>query len=92
MAKTRVVFNFDNRSLAGLQQLKEQTKVATLGDVVSDSLQISHALMTQAANGFSEVVVRNPKTNAERVMVIPNLNPANMTIEVQDLNSEDKPK
>jgi hypothetical protein len=74
MAKTqRVVFSFDERSLEGLQKIKEQGRFASMGEAVRESLQISRALQSQATQGFSEIVVRNPETKEERVIVIPTL-------------------
>src|SRR6266436_6307830 len=76
MAKTRrVVFSFDERSLESLQKITEQGRFASMADTVRESLQISRALQTQAQQGFTEVILRNPETNQERVLVIPNLQP-----------------
>jgi hypothetical protein len=44
-----------------------------MANVVRDSLQISRALQQQAEQGYSEVIVRNPETGEERIVVIPNL-------------------
>jgi Arc/MetJ-type ribon-helix-helix transcriptional regulator len=77
MSKTRrVVFSFDERSLESLQQLTEQGRFSSMADTVRDSLQISRALQSQAGRGFTEVLVRNPDTKEERVLVIPTLQPA----------------
>ena len=74
MAKTqRVVFSFDERSLESLQKIKDQGHFTSMGEAVRESLQISRALQSQANQGFSEIVVRNPETKAERVIVIPTL-------------------
>src|SRR5260370_26624799 len=79
MAKTqRVVFSFDERSLESLQKIKEQGRFTSMGEAVRESLQISRALQSQAHQGFSEIVVRNPETKEERVIVVPALQ-ANMT-------------
>jgi Arc/MetJ-type ribon-helix-helix transcriptional regulator len=76
MAKTRrVVFSFDERSLESLEKLTEQGRFSSMADTVRESLQISRALQSQANQGFTEVVVRNPESNEERVIVIPNLRP-----------------
>jgi len=76
MAKTqRVVFSFDERSLESLQRMKDQGRFSSMGEAVRESLQISRALQSQAAQGFTEIVVRNPETNEERVIVIPVLHP-----------------
>src|SRR5438094_9152572 len=76
MAKAqRVVFSFDERSLESLQRIREQGQFSSMADAVRESLQISRALQAQAGQGFTEVVVRNPQTKEERVIVIPDLHP-----------------
>jgi Arc/MetJ-type ribon-helix-helix transcriptional regulator len=69
----RVVFSFDERSLESLEKLTQQGRFSSMADTVRESLQISRALQSQAGQGFTEVVVRNPGTNEERVLVIPTL-------------------
>jgi hypothetical protein len=77
MAKTqRVVFSFDERSYDSLQQIKDRGRFSSMGEAVKESLQISRALQSQASQGFSEIVVRNPETKEERVIVVPNLQTA----------------
>jgi Arc/MetJ-type ribon-helix-helix transcriptional regulator len=74
MAKTkRVVFSFDERSLASLEDLTQQGRFPSMAETVRESLQISRALQSQADQGFSELLVRNPETGEERVLVVPNL-------------------
>jgi Arc/MetJ-type ribon-helix-helix transcriptional regulator len=77
MPKTRrVVFSFDERSLDSLKRITEQGHFSSMADTVRESLQVSRALQTQAEQGFTEVVVRNPETKEERVIVIPTLRPS----------------
>jgi len=77
VAKTqRVVFSFDERSLESLQRIKEQGRFSSMGEAVRESLQVSRALQSQVNQGFTEIVLRNPETKEERVIVIPNLQPA----------------
>jgi hypothetical protein len=77
VAKTqRVVFSFDERSYDSLQQIKDRGRFSSMGEAVRESLQISRALQSQASQGFSEIVVRNPETKEERVIVVPNLQTA----------------
>jgi hypothetical protein len=71
--KKRVIFTFDQRSLQSLEEIRDQAKMGSLADAVKDSLQVRRALQQQADRGFTEIVVRNPETKAERVMVIPSL-------------------
>ena len=74
MANTkRLVFTFDKRSLESLEKIKQQGRFSSLADTVRNSLQISKALQSQGEQGFKEVVVRNPDTKEERVLVIPHL-------------------
>jgi Arc/MetJ-type ribon-helix-helix transcriptional regulator len=74
MAKAqRVVFSFDDRSLESLQRIREQGGFSSMADAVRESLQVSRALQSQAEQGFTELLVRNPKTGAERVVIIPAL-------------------
>ena len=77
MPKTqRVVFTFDERSLESLKTMTDQGRYPSMANAVKDSLQITHALQNQAAQGFTEIIVRNPATNDERVIVIPSLTPS----------------
>ncbi len=77
MAKTqRVMFSFDERSLESLQRIRDQGRFSSMGEAVRESLQISRALQSQASQGFSEIIVRNPETKEERVIVIPTLQPS----------------
>jgi metal-responsive CopG/Arc/MetJ family transcriptional regulator len=71
--KKRVVFSFDERSLESLETLKERGRLDSLADAVRNSLQVSRALQQQKELGYTEVVVRNPQTKEERVLIIPNL-------------------
>ena len=71
--KKRVMFTFDKRSLNSLQKMKERGGFSSLAGAVRSSLQISRGLQDQSSQGFTEVIVRNPSTGAERVMVIPDL-------------------
>jgi len=76
MSKTqRVVFSFDDRSLDSLKKITEEGKYPSMANAVRDSLQISRALQSQAGQGFKEVIVRNPETGEQRVIVIPDLHP-----------------
>ncbi|MBL8077827.1 MAG: hypothetical protein JNM55_07690 [Anaerolineales bacterium] len=69
----RVAFTFDERSLTTLEEMTNAGKFSSIGDTVRESLQISKALQTQAKNGYIEVIVRNPKTGEEKIIVIPSL-------------------
>jgi Arc/MetJ-type ribon-helix-helix transcriptional regulator len=75
MAKStkRVVFSFDERILDSQEKHTEQGRFSSMAETVRESLQISRALQSQASQGFTEVIVRNPETNEERVLVIPTL-------------------
>ena len=69
----RIVFTFDDKSIDSLVQVKEKGRFPSLGTAVRESIQINQELQDQASEGFSEVVVRNPKTKQEKTIVIPSL-------------------
>jgi len=59
--------------LASLKELVEQGKFGSMAEAVRESLSVNRALQNQAKQGFTEIVVRNPETKEERVMVLPTL-------------------
>lgn len=69
----RVAFTFDDRSLKTLEQMTAEGHFGSMADTVRESLQISRALQSQARQGYTEVIMRNPDTKEERVVVIPRL-------------------
>ena len=69
----RVVFTFDKPSLQSLKQVQERGDFTSMGTAVRESVQLSEILQDQVAEGFTEVVLRNPKTNQEKTLVIPSL-------------------
>ena len=71
--KTRIAFTFDEESLAGLEEIKNDGNYSCFAETVRDSLQINRALQTQAKKGYNEIIVRDPETRDERVLVIPSL-------------------
>ena len=69
----RVVFTFDEQSLNTLKTVKEKGAFSSLGTAVRESVQLSEILQEQVAEGFTEVVLRNPQTNQEKTIVVPSL-------------------
>jgi len=69
----RVVFTFDESSLDSLKQVQEKGDFASMGTAVREAVQISEVLQEQAADGFTELILRNPKTNQEKTIIIPSL-------------------
>jgi Arc/MetJ-type ribon-helix-helix transcriptional regulator len=69
----RVAFTFDERSLTTLEEMTEEGHFGSMADTVRESLQVSRALQSQAKQGFTEIIVRNPENGEERVIVIPHL-------------------
>jgi hypothetical protein len=49
----------------------ESGHFSSIAEAVGESIATQYGLLTQAAEGFTEVIVRNPKTQQERVMRIP---------------------
>jgi hypothetical protein len=69
----RVVFTFDDGSLESLKQVQQRGEFSSMGTAVRESIQLSEALQDQVADGFSEVVLRNPRTKQEKILIIPSL-------------------
>lgn len=70
---TTVLLTFDDGSLATLTQMTTDGHYTDPADTLRESLQITATFMTQAKRGFSEVIVRNPRTGDERTVEIPRL-------------------
>ncbi len=64
----RVVFSFDGASFANLEQIRDRGRYPNLAGAVRDALRTVKALQEHRDAGFTEVVVRNPETGAERVL------------------------
>ena len=71
--KTRVVFTFNQNSLAALEEIKENGNYSTLAETVHDSLQITRTLQKLAQRGYRQIIVRDPKTDEERLLTIPTI-------------------
>ena len=69
----RIIFSFDEKSLENLEYLKAIGRFQSIGTAVRQSIEINQALYDQASVGFSEVIVRNPKTKEEKTLIIPSL-------------------
>jgi len=69
----RVVFTFDDNSLESLKNVQERGDFASMGTAVRESIQLSEILQDQVADGFTEVILRNPRTQQEKTIIIPSL-------------------
>jgi len=67
----RIVFTFDERSMESLISIKERCRLSSLGEALRLALSIRLAIANQQQQGFTELVVRNPETAAERIVVLP---------------------
>lgn len=67
----RVAFTFDERSLTTLDEIRKLGDYSSMAATIRDSLRIMRALQFQANRGFNEIVVRNPETGKELVLIIP---------------------
>ena len=65
----RVVFTFEPESLATLEKLQEDGDYESLAATVKDALQILWVLQREAQKGYTEFIVRNPKTDSEKIVL-----------------------
>ena len=66
-----VLFTFDPRNYQTLQDFTSTGSFTSTAEAVRGAVQVSRVLQSQAMQGFTEVVVRNPRTKEERVLVLP---------------------
>lgn len=69
MNHKRVIFTFAPESLSALEQIQERGGYASLAETVKDSLQILWAIQKGAKQGYTELILRNPKTDSEKVVL-----------------------
>lgn len=67
----RILFSFDPRSQHNLRKFTDLGGFPSASDAVRDALRFVRAIQEQESVGFTEVVVRNPQTNQEKVIVPP---------------------
>jgi len=75
----RVLFTFDPRNYQALQHLTSTGSFSSTADAVRGAVLVSRVLQSQALQGFTEVVVRNPRTKEERVLVVPEFSVSEVT-------------
>ena len=68
--KKRVVLSFDAIAYGNLEELRRQGGFKSAAEAVKDSLVVRAMLRRHAGQGFTEVVLRNPDRNKERLMDI----------------------
>ena len=71
--KIRVVFTFEERGLAALEDMTEAGNYSCLAETVHDLLQITRSLQNLTKRGYSEIIVRDPETEEERLLTIPTI-------------------
>ena len=69
MKHKKVIFTFEPESLSALEKLQEDGDYSSLADTVKDSLQILWVLQKEAKQGYTELIVRNPNTDTEKVIL-----------------------
>lgn len=69
----RVLLSFDDGSFTALEVMTAEGRYDDIAATVQESLQINRTLMTQAKQGFTEVLLRNPSTGDLRSMEVPRL-------------------
>ena len=69
----RVVFSFDDGSLESLKTVQRRADFSSMGTAVRESIHLQEVLQDQVADGFSEVILRNPITKQEKTLLIPSL-------------------
>lgn len=66
----RVIFTFDEKSLATLKKMTDDAEMTSMASTVREALRLANTLRLQAEQGFTEVLVRKPKTHEQRVLIL----------------------
>ncbi len=66
----RVVLSFDAIAYGNLEELRKKGGFKTVADAVRDSLVVRAVLRKQSDQGFTDMVLRNPRTKKERTIDI----------------------
>ena len=64
-----MVFTFEAESFSSLEKLQEEGDYPSLAETVEDSLKILWAVQKQAKQGYTELIVRNPSTDDEKLIL-----------------------
>jgi hypothetical protein len=64
MDRTRLTFNFDDPSLESLERLTREAGFPTMGATMHAAIQLIDEIRRHAADGCSEVILRNPGTGS----------------------------
>jgi Arc/MetJ-type ribon-helix-helix transcriptional regulator len=86
----RILFTFDPRSQHNLRKFTDLGGFPSASDAVRDALRFARAIQEQESLGFTEVVVRNPQTNQEKMVVSPWS--GSQQISTDDKNEEGNPQ
>ncbi len=66
--------------MGSLEAVKTKGRFSSLGAAVRESILVNEVLHNQMAEGFTEVLVRNPKTKQEKTIVIPSMQESSLKI------------
>ncbi len=69
----RIVVTFGANSLDSLKKIQKRGEFSSISAAVREAVLLSEVLQEQAGNGFTEVILRNTKTNKEKMLEIPSL-------------------
>ena len=64
-----MVFTFEAESFSSLEKLQEDGDYPSLAETVKDSLKIMRTIQQGAKQGYTELIVRNPSTDIEKLIL-----------------------
>ena len=66
-----LIFKFKEKAYSQLKNFSVIGKFNDTADAIGCMIQLSSSLQQQALQGFTEIIVRNPKTGEEKVIKTP---------------------
>lgn len=71
MSTKKTVLSFDDRTQKDVEELKREGHFPSIAETVRQSLRLNRTLIQLAKSGFGEIVIRNPETGEEKIVVVP---------------------
>ncbi|VTS08578.1 hypothetical protein [Tuwongella immobilis] len=67
--KKEITFRFDQKTLEEIEKVMKLKDLSSIAETLSESFRLQQLFLEQQADGFTEIIVRNPRTQSERRLV-----------------------
>jgi Arc/MetJ-type ribon-helix-helix transcriptional regulator len=67
----RIIFTFDDSAVDSLDSIQARHRYKSKGEVIRTALSLMQALSSHADKGFTDVLLKNPKSGSTRHLILP---------------------